>query len=393
MNRFLFLIFLCLSLHNCRSDELSRKATIKFDDIPASDDRAERVSRKYDAKPEVSDGRYGTVADRHTYDLFMPSPWKEEDLPPLIVFAHPGAFIMGDKSDYMMQKMCKDFARMGYATASINYNLINITSENVSLSGRKTSIMKAVSDARQAIKYIQRTHGFQPEQTVFVGYSAGAIIGNHLVFSDINEVIRYLNGASNFNTEHFDLPSPGLLAGVVAISGAVLDFGHVTDSDLTDQKLFLIHGTKDGIVPYAHGKPFRRFVEQDLELKLPGIYYELGGSYQGNDFIFRFGQGFEIPSYLLELSRNAVFPDALCGSACIAEDLGHKPNLSILTVEGGPHSFMHNSQEGDLNKTYFQVQRRIKSFVKKCISSRERDREADSSNSRNADRRRRSNRY
>ena len=68
---------------------------------------------------------YGTYdesrLDELTYDLYLPKANKKT---PLVIFAHSGAFFMGDKGANNMVELCEDFAKEGYATATINYHLL-----------------------------------------------------------------------------------------------------------------------------------------------------------------------------------------------------------------------------------------------------------------------------
>ena len=44
---------------------------------------------------------------------------------PLIIFAHGGTFIFGNKNNPTVVELCETFAKRGYVTASINYRLAN----------------------------------------------------------------------------------------------------------------------------------------------------------------------------------------------------------------------------------------------------------------------------
>lgn len=355
-------------IESCGSSERNRFRVISYNKKELSDrvSTNRSINTKFDAEEVVTNGSYGSGIYQR-YDLFMPTPWKKTEQPPLLLFAHPGAFIMGDKQDYLIRRLCRDFARLGYATASINYQLIDLDLDNLTHSQRRKTLMLAVADARKAIKYLQTEHEYTPSKTVFVGYSAGAFIANHLVFSDVSEVSSYTGGKFPY-FDLFNQPASDLLAGVVSISGGVLDYTHVDDSDVNDIPLLMIHGTKDKIVPFDRGAPFQKIVDDGIDYKIPGLYYELGGSYNGSDFSLHIGRGLEFDSQTLKLVRTLLFPDDLCGSNCIASDLKHKSNISLVQVTGAPHSLMHNSNNGSINNTYNDVFIEIEQFVKSQVN-------------------------
>src|SRR5687767_4193091 len=45
---------------------------------------------------------------------------------PVIIFAHQGGFVSGQRTDAYMVAVCTQFARLGYVTASIDYRLLDI---------------------------------------------------------------------------------------------------------------------------------------------------------------------------------------------------------------------------------------------------------------------------
>lgn len=376
----LFLLIL-YCIVSCGSKERNRFRVISYNKKELSDRGVANrsIKIKFDADEMITNGSYGSGI-YHRYDLFLPTPWEEVEQPPLLVFAHPGAFIMGDKQDYLIRRLCRDFARLGYATASINYQLIDLDLNNLTPNQRRKTLMLAVADARRAIKYLQTEHGFTPRQTVFIGYSAGAFMANHLVFSDANDVASY-TGDNSSSFDLFDQPASDLLAGVVSISGGVLDYAHVNDRDVNNIPLLMIHGTEDKIVPFDSGAPFQKIVEQGIDYKIPGLYYELGGSYNGADFSLRIGRGLEFDSQTLKLVRTLLFPDDLCGSNCIASGLKHKSNISLVQVKGAPHSLLHNSNNGSINNTYIDVFIEIEQFVKRQVNKTNSDNHPRSSKS------------
>lgn len=354
------LLTIVIILVSCGSER--RNPTIIYDDTLIK--RASPAA-KYGANTVIEDGSYG-LEPHQKYDLYAPQGLEGDAASTLVIIAHPGAFVMGDKSDYLINRMCKDLARAGITTAAINYRLVNFSLDNVTPTQRKATFMGAVEDARLAIAHIQSEHRFSAKQTYFVGYSAGGIIANHLVFTNGSEVNKYCETDTEVRNPTFDRPVSELLNGVVSISGAILDATHLDDVDLAnDIRLLMIHGQSDGIVPINETNPFQRLVDTDLDFKLPMLYYELGGSYDGKDFNAKIGNGIFISSEILKVLRFALFSDRICGSRCIMDDMGQiNQNIQLVEVVNGPHSFMHNNAGGALNRTYGDVLNYITDFTK-----------------------------
>ena len=63
--------------------------------------------------------------ETHLMDLYLPNcdDPTHTSRRPLIVFIHGGAFVAGDKNEANLQTMCKEFAKRGYVTATIDYRL------------------------------------------------------------------------------------------------------------------------------------------------------------------------------------------------------------------------------------------------------------------------------
>lgn len=329
---------------------------------------------KYQALEVLNDQPYSDIDTRLTFDFFKPDALRDKVLP-LVVFAHPGAFVFGNKGDYATRQLCKDFTRAGFATASINYRKINFSLNNISEKARKRVIMEAVADARRAILYFKEHHtsmGIDPENIHFVGYSAGGIIANHLVFSNEDEVAGYVHDGK-FTEGLFEIPSNELIKSAVSISGGIMDERHIDDRDLDSLRLLLIHGTKDGIVPFGKGRPFNAFI-RDVDISIAELFFELGLSFQENgieekEIIRRFSikPGVRLPAGFLKGLRNLLVSDDICGSSCIAQSMRSNKNIRIIPIIDAPHSFMLNKDSGILNETYGIMREQIYFFIESSI--------------------------
>lgn len=329
--------------------------------------------------PDFNTGQY----DRLRLDFYRPQGIDQQL--PLIVFAHPGAFLIGDKREYLINSLCKDFCRAGYATASINYRLISKDNDIINgvfdKSVIRSKIMEAVGDARNAIIYLRTNaeeFNIDPDRIAFVGFSAGGIIGNHLAFTDREEAKDYANDPGETKIDNiyaFDPPASSLVKAVVAISGGLMDYSHTDDTDLQDLGLFMIHGENDGIVSIGKERPFHRYGESDIEVDLPPILFEIGfrkETISNNQAVteqFTF-EGIKpkihIPQWVPELVINTLTTD-ICGSACLLQGVGgNHPSTTLIPVVGGDHSFMLDSN-GILNNTYVDARWEILSFLQEHI--------------------------
>ncbi len=112
---------------------------------------------------------------------------------PLLMWIHGGAFLAGDKNDVSIQDLCKQYAKRGYVTASIDYRLGFISDDSywqcnypnyscvfaTDSAEWARAYFRSVQDGKGALRYlINRYQQFGIDTTnVFVaGESAGAFV-------------------------------------------------------------------------------------------------------------------------------------------------------------------------------------------------------------------------
>ena len=86
------------------------------------------IDKKYDYDSTLN-VTYGTAlnfngsTDNLTMDIYTPicDDINHISRKPLLIWIHGGAFLAGDKNE--MTNLCKQFAKRGYVTATINYRL------------------------------------------------------------------------------------------------------------------------------------------------------------------------------------------------------------------------------------------------------------------------------
>ncbi|MGB0915853.1 MAG: T9SS type A sorting domain-containing protein [Crocinitomicaceae bacterium] len=179
---------------------------------------------------------------------------------PLMIWVHPGGFLLGDKTADDMVALCDSFARRGYVTASVGYRLgFNPLSSGSS----ERAVYRGLQDLHAAIRYLYEfadIYGIDTNYTLVGGSSAGSVAALHLAYLDQDEAPTSVYG--DFLTPDLGLiESSGnnyvhevKLAGLVNLWGALGDSSFI-DIDETVPSLH-IHGVDDATVPFGVGVPF-----------------------------------------------------------------------------------------------------------------------------------------
>ena len=216
----------------------------------------------------VSEGNiYGSNIDALGTDTALDFDFYEavdngETNRPLIIIAHGGFFLAGSNDGMDVVPMCEDFARMGYAVASISYrlgiaNLLDLENELVK------AVWRGVHDGRAAVRYFRKSveedgnpWGIDPDRIYMGGVSAGGFLAVHHAYVDDDAEVP----------ANIDQSQPGMggglegqsgnpgyssqVAGIFNVSGALKDADWIQPGD---EPLVSVHGTADGTVPYGTG--------------------------------------------------------------------------------------------------------------------------------------------
>ncbi|UYZ57777.1 alpha/beta hydrolase [Hymenobacter latericus] len=176
---------------------------------------------------------------------------------PLIVFAHEGAFLTGNRDDAFMAAICTRLAQLGYVAASIDYRtgFFPLDSLNVG-----QAALRATQDMRAAIRFFRRDAATVRQYRVHPGYifaagsSAGGFMALQVGYLDKPaEVPSYIN-LNQLGGLEGNSGNPGYssrVAGVVNLCGAL---GSLSWLEPGNVPLCSVHGTADGVVPYGVGK-------------------------------------------------------------------------------------------------------------------------------------------
>ena len=192
-------------------------------------------------------------------DVYEPESDAETNRP-VMILAHGGGFIFGDKSEFT--QLASYFARAGYVVASINYRLLDF---NPSTPEIRQGILEAVYDMKAAVRYFRKTAGIEnpyrinPQQIFVGGYSAGAVTALHCAYLSSAGEVKAIGGdvlyqyARRHNGLAGDSGNPGpssAVQGVINISGAL---ANVRLMNPGEPPVYSIHGTADEIVPFRNG--------------------------------------------------------------------------------------------------------------------------------------------
>lgn len=183
----------------------------------------------------------------------------------VIVLAHGGSFIGGDKADIAF--LCNQMAKKGYVVVNINYRLLTTDASvfaNVGLAFKK-EVARAIHDMKAAVRYMRKSYdngnpyGINPNIILVGGVSAGAILANHVTYLDDlskisseTDLVSYINtqggleGTSG-NPGYSSRPSMSL-----SMCGALMDTTILTAGQ---QPFYGVHTQQDQTVPYLYGQP------------------------------------------------------------------------------------------------------------------------------------------
>jgi len=206
----------------------------------------------------------GVEVDTLKLDLHFPKSDPAPQNRPLMIIAHGGNFLLGDKAGLDVLPMAGDFAKMGYVVASINYRVGMDGYPSVPLDSliATRAMMRAVQDAHAAVRFFRKSaatgnpYGIDTSNIFFTGVASGGFLATGLA---------YLNQISEFPA-WCDTTKPGLSGGIAGASGnpgypsnvkAVVNIcGGISDTSWIkpgSTPVCSFHGDQDSTVPYQTG--------------------------------------------------------------------------------------------------------------------------------------------
>ena len=207
----------------------------------------------------------------HKMDIYTPNGDIEINRP-IILYMHGGSFYAGDKSTTDCVDFCESMAKKGYVTASLNYRLAtNIVGFLTSNEAQYETVLKAVSDAKAAVRYFRKdfannnTYKIDPNTIFVAGYSAGAVIAIHQAYIDnisdlpssiidndgnafnVQSIINNVGGIYGLEGDAGNYGYSSDVSGVISFAGGINNVDWIDDND---EPLVSIQGTEDPTVSY-----------------------------------------------------------------------------------------------------------------------------------------------
>jgi len=177
---------------------------------------------------------------------------------PCIVYAHGGAFLLGDRRMVPIDSFCHKMAMRGYVVVSIDYRKCFNVASSV---GAIRAVYRAVQDMKAAIRYVKENADWLRIDTNMIfaaGNSAGSIMAIHAAYADEPERVLM--------PETFSQPDLGCLEcsgnsytgegkpkAVLNFWGAIIDTLAINAGDVP---MFSVHGSGDVLVFPEYASPF-----------------------------------------------------------------------------------------------------------------------------------------
>lgn len=176
---------------------------------------------------------------------------------PVVILAHGGSFVGGDRTESVVTELCNNYAKRGYVTASIEYRLGSFA-QMFQYNTAVDVVMKAISDGKAAVRWFRKdaangnTYHVNPNIIFFGGNSAGAVLGMHLAYiDDLSECPTNMqpiitnNGGLEGNSGNDGYPST--VAAVINLAGGL----HATSMiGTSEEPVVSFQGDADNTVPY-----------------------------------------------------------------------------------------------------------------------------------------------
>jgi para-nitrobenzyl esterase len=242
MRKFLFTVIMYVLVYNVA---LAGADTRRYRDVVFSQVKIDSVV-------------YSTQNGKPLYmDVYQPVG-DTAGLRPLIVLAHGGSFMHGNRRSDCIPALCRELASRGFVVASIDYRLTNLPGMSTKRHAY-AAIIKSVADGRNSVRWFindaahGNTYGINPGRIFFGGSSAGGILAEQLAYMEgFAKCGRPLcNVAAKYLADTAALP-PHAISGCISLAGALLDTNLIGPGA---PPLLHIQGDADHVVPFGWARP------------------------------------------------------------------------------------------------------------------------------------------
>ncbi len=214
----------------------------------------------------ANENSFGQVTTNLKMDIYQPSGDTNQNRP-VIIFAFGGGFVNGSKREDSMIKLCQEFAKRGFVTASIDYRVgMNISDKELS----KRAVYRGIQDGRSAVRFFRRnasTYKIDPNKIFMGGHSAGAFIALHNIYLDKDNErpastrlyqsrpdLGELDAIGDNKTFANGNKVSGKANGAISLAGALGELSYIESSN--DIPCALFHSSNDPVIPFNSGEPF-----------------------------------------------------------------------------------------------------------------------------------------
>ena len=196
------------------------------------------------------------------FDLYTPTGDAATDRP-LVIMAHGGSFIGGDKTQAEVTQFCKALAKRGYVCASIQYRIGLNFATDLNETGLLKAVVRAVHDGKALVRFFHKSvvedanpYGIDTTKMFFGGSSAGAFLALHLQYMDKIEEFAEMGNPSIIDVlggVDGNSGSPGYTSTVDAVINLCGAMGKAHWLESGDVPVFNVGASADRTVPYAAG--------------------------------------------------------------------------------------------------------------------------------------------
>jgi hypothetical protein len=238
--------------------------------------------------------------------LFLDMYFPYEDtaaLRPMVVLAHGGSFVQGNRKSTDMVALCKALASRGYVVASIQYRLgVSLSSGNTLEKEFQQAVWRGAQDGRAAIRFLRKhiaegnTWKLDDNHFYSGGVSAGGVLALQAECLDLASEVGSINldtlalggiegnsGNAGYNWR---------VKGIISLCGAMGNVNWIKNN--TNISLCHMHGDADKTVPYK--TDYFRFLNSPVALLQGSFSVDSTAKMQGmNSRLYTFNGADHVP--------------------------------------------------------------------------------------------------
>lgn len=217
-----------------------------------------RYSEELFSEVEVTSVQYDVQNDLWM-DVYTPKG-DAETARRVVLMAHGGAFVYGDRQNPLMVDYATRLAKYGYVAISYEYRLASGVPDMLDSVASLSVVAKALADGKTVLDLVIASqtngnpYGIDATKIALAGNSAGAVMSLHMGYMDEGDVISAnLQAAIDSAGGWTQMTNPSgetAVKAIVSLAGGIVNTNWL---DVDGPSLIMAHGTWDNIVPYGCG--------------------------------------------------------------------------------------------------------------------------------------------